>query len=82
MSTCHPHTGRFQEEKQGANCFLNDLGRYKNVTKGHYKKSRRDEPGISSRIVSAYALRPIMNLDDDWLILEYIHSHHLFCHNP
>ena len=68
MSTCH--TGRFQEEKQGA-IFFNDLGWFKNVTEGHYKKSRRDEPGISSRIVSAYALRPIMNLDDDWFILEY-----------
>ena len=33
-----------------------------------------DEPGISSRIVSAYALRPIMNLDDDWFILEYSYS--------
>ena len=44
--------------------------------------SRRDEPGISSIIVSAYALRPIMNLDDDWFILEYIHIHPIFCHNP
>ena len=33
--------------------------------------SRRDEPGISTRIVLAYPLQS-MNLDDDWFILEYL----------
>ena len=31
------------------------------------KKSRRDEPGITTRIVSAFTLQSI-NLDDDWFI--------------
>ena len=46
---------------------------------GTLKKSRRDESGISTRIVeyivSAYPLQS-MNLEDDWFILEYT-SHSL-----
>ena len=39
------------------------------------KKSRRDESGISTRIVFAYTLQS-MNLEDGWFILEYT-SHSL-----
>ena len=40
---------------------------------GTLKKSRRDESGISTRIVLAHTLQS-MNLDDDWFILEYTSS--------
>ena len=37
---------------------------------GIFKKSRRDESGISTRIGLAYPLQS-MKLEDDWFILEY-----------
>ena len=44
------------------------------------KSQRRDESGISTRIVFTYPLQS-MNREDDWFILEYT-SHSLpFCHN-